>query len=141
RSLHLPRRSGSTRSRAAASISFTPRHSASPRAHDRSVRSARGPTGAASSLSIHEEHVMRSRTPLITVALSVALVLALAFQVFAGPKPDKSKPDDKSTDAAASAAGADKDKPYGDWKKLVKDADVMKGYFTVYRKRETLYLE
>jgi hypothetical protein len=36
---------------------------------------------------------------------------------------------------------ADKDKPYGDWKKVTKDAEVMQGFFTLYKKRENLYLE
>ena len=43
--------------------------------------------------------------------------------------------------ASAAAAGDKSDKPYGDWKKLTKDAEVMKGFFTLYKKRENLYLE
>ena len=48
---------------------------------------------------------------------------------------------DKKGAPPEAAAGGDKDKPYGDWKKLTKDAEVLKGYFTAYKKRESLYLE
>lgn len=53
------------------------------------------------------------------------------------PKKDKGKPGAP----AAAAADADKDKPYGDWKKVTKDTEVMKGLFTLYKKRENLYME
>ena len=43
--------------------------------------------------------------------------------------------------ADAPAAAATPDKPYGDWKKLTKDTDVVRGFFTLYKKRENLYLE
>ena len=40
--------------------------------------------------------------------------------------------------APAAGAAATPDKPYGDWKKLTRDADVVRGFFTLYRKRENL---
>jgi len=40
---------------------------------------------------------------------------------------------------AAAMAGAP-DKPYGDWHKLTGGADTQKGFFTLYKKRESLYL-
>ena len=42
---------------------------------------------------------------------------------------------------AAPAPAASPDKPYGEWKKLTKDTEVIHGFFTLYRKRENLYLE
>ncbi len=43
---------------------------------------------------------------------------------------------------AKGAADAEKpDKPYGEWKKVTKDTETLKGLFTLYRKRENLYLE
>jgi len=41
---------------------------------------------------------------------------------------------------AKGGAGAE-DKPYQEWKKVTKDAEVKKGFFTLYAKRENLYLE
>ena len=83
---------------------------------------------------------MSRRTTWIRVLLALALTAALAT---ASAADDKKKPDAKGAakpgDAAASAG--DKDKPYGDWKKLTKDAVAMKGYFNLYHKRENLYLE
>src|SRR5262245_33512894 len=61
--------------------------------------------------------------------LLAALIVAPAAQ--AKPKPPKQPP----------AAAAASDKPYGEWKKLVKDAEVKSGFFTLYQKRENLYLE
>ncbi len=67
--------------------------------------------------------------------LAVALALATLPQLgAAAPKPAKGAP----ADAAGAAAP---DKPYGDWKKLTKDAEVKKGFFTLYQKRENLYAE
>jgi len=67
-------------------------------------------------------------------ALAAALALALASLPalgMAAPKPRK---------GAAEPAAAP-DKPYQDWKKLTKDAEVKRGLFTLYQKRENLYLE
>ncbi len=59
----------------------------------------------------------------------LALVAALAL---AAPAPAADKP------APAAAAP---ERPYGDWKKLVKDSDTITGFLTFHRKRESLYLE
>jgi hypothetical protein len=73
----------------------------------------------------------------------VALALALAAGTSVASAKPKSggKPGDAAAAMAATAAAGDKDKPYGDWKKLTREATVMKGYFTLYRKRENLYME
>jgi hypothetical protein len=63
-------------------------------------------------------------------ALSVIAALAGAAPARAADK----KP-------ASPAPAATPEKPYGDWKKLTKDAEVQHGFFTLYRKRENLYLE
>jgi len=68
----------------------------------------------------------------------LALIAALtAWPAVAADKP----PAGKSAGGAPPAAGDDKDKPYADWKKVTKDAEVKKGFFTLYSKRENLYLE
>ena len=63
------------------------------------------------------------------IVLLAALIVTPVAQ--AKPKPPKTPP-------PAAAAG---DKPYGEWKKLVKDAEVKTGFLTLYQKRENLYLE
>ena len=84
---------------------------------------------------------MTIRTIRTRALTSLLLLAVLALPAAADKKKDdQGKPADAQAAAAAAAAG-DKDKPYGDWKKLTKDAEVLKGYFTVYRKRESLYLE
>jgi hypothetical protein len=78
---------------------------------------------------------MQSRSLLRTL---LAALLAAAFLVgaaHAAPKPKKGAAPD------AAAAGGDKDKPFQDWKKVTKDAEVIKGFFTLYRKHDNLYLE
>jgi hypothetical protein len=47
----------------------------------------------------------------------------------------------KKPDAQAGDGDKDKDKPYQEWKKVTKDAEVKKGFFTLHVKRENLYLE
>jgi len=85
---------------------------------------------------------MQKRTTWTRVLAVLALVVALAAPTRADDKKKpEAKPGGKPGDAAAAAAAGDKDKPYGDWKKLTKDAEVLKGYFTLYHKRENLYLE
>jgi Met-zincin/Domain of unknown function (DUF5117) len=67
------------------------------------------------------------------------LVLALTCPAaFAAPAAPAGKASGKPGDAAAPG---DKDKPFQEWKKVTKDAEVMKGYLTLYKKRENLYLE
>src|SRR4029077_5131560 len=80
---------------------------------------------------------MKLRHSLLAAVLTVAVAASAAFAPPASAK-KKDKPADKP---AAAAPGAPGDKPYGDWAKLTKDAEVHKGYFNVYRKRENLYLE
>ncbi len=63
-------------------------------------------------------------------AAALALML-LPSVAFAAPKKDRGAP------AAAPAP----ETPYGDWKKLTKDAEVKRGLFTLYHKRENLYAE
>ena len=64
--------------------------------------------------------------------LPAALGALLAFAAFA-PAFGADKP---------AAPPADKpEKPYGDWKKLTKDAQVMHGFLTLHQKRENLYAE
>ena len=71
----------------------------------------------------------------ISLAL-VALVAAYAASpALAAPK------DKKKKGAAEAAAPAQADKPFQDWKKITKDAEVKKGFFNLYQKRENLYLE
>jgi hypothetical protein len=70
-------------------------------------------------------------------ALAVVTVLLAAVVAHAADKPKPGAP----PAGAAGPAPTSPDKPYGDWKKLTKDAEVSHGFFTLYRKRENLYLE
>ena len=81
---------------------------------------------------------------LVAFALALAGASASAKDLPGRPsgKPDKNdKKSDKSDSKAAKPGDTAPDKPYGDWKKLTKDAVVKKGYFTLYWKRENLYME
>jgi hypothetical protein len=71
--------------------------------------------------------------PLALFAILIAALPALA-------KDDK-PPAGKAGAAPPGAGAEDKDKPYQDWKKVTKDAEVKKGFFNLYSKRENLYLE
>ena len=80
----------------------------------------------------------------LIAGLVVALpAFALAADLYGRPSGKDAKKGGKDSKGGASAAAADAagDKPYGDWKKLTKDTEVMKGFFTLYKKRENLYLE
>ncbi len=81
------------------------------------------------------------RFRMIPVRAAALLVLAgLAVSLAAAPASAKGKKDEpKGKDAGAAPAAPEK--PYGDWKKLTKDATVKHGWFTLYQKRENLYLE
>ncbi len=68
---------------------------------------------------------------LAILSLSVALGVSIAA---AAPAPSKGKPGD------SSAAGIP-EKPFGEWKKVTKDAELKKGFFNLYKKRDILYLE
>jgi hypothetical protein len=81
---------------------------------------------------------------LLHAVLPAALAGAIAFAPFTGAHAaykNKDKKGGKPPDAAAAAAGGDKDKPFQDWAKVTKDAEVKSGLFTVYKKRENIYLE
>ena len=69
-------------------------------------------------------------------ALGVAALatLAVSTQSVAADKP-KAMPQGGTPGADAGAA------PFQDWKKITKDAEVQKGFFTLYKKHENLYLE
>jgi uncharacterized protein DUF4953/uncharacterized protein DUF5117 len=76
---------------------------------------------------------MRHRPSLLKVVAPLALLATwlVASSALAAPKPTAGKP-----------GGEDKDKPpYEDWKKVTKDTEVKRGFFTLYTKRENLYLE
>lgn len=80
---------------------------------------------------------MPSRRSLLRLLFAAPFVVSLfAGVATAAPKPKKGAAAD-----AAAAAAADKDKPFQDWKKVTKDAEVSKGFFTLYKKRDNLYLE
>ena len=68
------------------------------------------------------------------LANTVLAMLALSATVWAADKP-------KSKSGAGGPPAEAADKPFADWKKVTKDAEVLKGYFTLYKKRESLYLE
>ncbi len=81
---------------------------------------------------------MKLRHTIATLGLSLVLITSVLPAARAGDKKSVGKPGDA---AAAAAAAAQPEKPYGDWKKLTKDAEVMKGFITLYKKRENLYAE
>ena len=67
-------------------------------------------------------------------ALALTAMLVAATTSAAPPKP--------AAGAAAAAAGAAApDKPFAEWKKTVKDAEEKKGFFTMWKKRDNLYLQ
>src|SRR5947207_1047935 len=69
--------------------------------------------------------------------LMLLATLAVATHAVTADKP-KGKPGAGPPGAEAAGPG---DKPYQDWKKVTKDAEVQKGFLTLYKKRENLYLE
>ena len=73
-----------------------------------------------------------------TLIRSLVGILLLSQGAFAAPNAGKApgKPSEMS-----AAAGGDKDKPFTDWKKVTKDAEIKAGFLTLYKKRENLYLE
>jgi hypothetical protein len=82
---------------------------------------------------------MSSRRVLARPAVALAGLALLSTLSFPASSFAKDKPSPaKGGDAAPAAAP---EKPYGDWKKLTKDAEVMKGFITLYHKRENLYAE
>ena len=75
-------------------------------------------------------------TTLLASALVLLAAAATPYPAHAAKKDKKAKPD-----AAAAAAAGEKDKPYQDWKKVLKDAEAKPGFLTLHQKREHLYLE
>jgi hypothetical protein len=79
----------------------------------------------------------RTQKPAV-LAWIIAALLVAALQV----GPVVAAPAKPPAKGAAPAAGADdKDKPFQDWSKVLKDASKHEGFFTVHRKRDNLYLE
>lgn len=78
-------------------------------------------------------------TPRIRRFLLPAVLGLLAALTLGAPAAYAAK---KGKDGPAGGDSPEKpDKPYAEWKKTLKDAESMKGYFTLYKKRENLYLE
>lgn len=76
----------------------------------------------------------------VTNRLLVSLVLVtMACTSSAAAKP-KGKPAAPAGGAGSAAAGAP-EKPFAEWSKLTKDAEQKKGFFTLWKKRDILYLE
>jgi hypothetical protein len=73
------------------------------------------------------------------------LIAALATGATAAEKPkdkDKGKKDKgKPAAAAAGTGGGAPEKPFAEWAKVTKDAEQKKGFFTLWMKRDNLYLE
>ena len=69
--------------------------------------------------------------------LSLALI-ATASSALAAKSP-KPKPPSASPGGAPAAGGSEK--PWAEWAKLTKDAEQKKGFFTLWKKRDNLYLQ
>ncbi len=76
----------------------------------------------------------------IVRALAALALLATLLGAVPARAADK-KPKGAAAATPAAGAAATPDKPYGDWKKLTKDTEVMSGFFKLYKKRENLYLD
>src|SRR5436190_12620392 len=74
---------------------------------------------------------MTFRSPRAFLAVFLLSALVLAGPASAKPKKQESSP----------AKAAEPDKPYGDWKKVTSGAQLKRGFFNLYAKRENLYLE
>ncbi len=77
----------------------------------------------------------------MTSMLSARAALALALSTILAGGLAATPVAAKADAPAAAPASAAPDRPYGDWKKLTREAEVSHGFFTLYRKRENLYLE
>jgi hypothetical protein len=66
------------------------------------------------------------------------LLIPALLAVLAATPAGADAPKPATAPAAASPAS---DKPYGEWKKVLKDTEKLPGFYNVYRKRENLYLE
>jgi len=84
------------------------------------------------------------RLPSLHRLLVVLALLAVAMPAAAAKKPkgdDKPKDGGKPAAAAPAAGAASSDKPFTEWSKLTKDAEKTAGFFTLWKKRDNLYLE
>ena len=68
-------------------------------------------------------------------AFALTAMLVAATTSAAPPKPAAGGA------AAAAGAAAAPEKPFAEWKKTVKDAEEKKGFFTLWKKRDNLYLQ
>jgi hypothetical protein len=77
-------------------------------------------------------------------SIAVLLLIAMTSTASAADKPDKpkkGKPGASGGHAAGAAAAGASDKPFAEWSKLTKDAERQPGFFTLWKKRDNLYLE
>jgi len=85
------------------------------------------------------------RFPLWHRLAAMLVIAALATGATAAEKPkdkDKGRKDKgKPAAAAAGAGGGAPEKPFAEWSKITKDAEQKKGFFTLWKKRDNLYLE
>jgi hypothetical protein len=75
------------------------------------------------------------RTVLTTTLAALALVALLAAGPAGAADKSKGKP------GAAAAVPEKPEKPFAEWKKLTKDAEAKPGFFTLWKKRDNVYLE
>src|SRR5262249_13759656 len=76
--------------------------------------------------------------------LVVLAILATASPAAAAKKPkgdEKPKDGGKPAAAAPAAGAASSEKPFTEWSKLTKDAEKSAGFFTLWKKRDNLYIE
>ncbi len=71
----------------------------------------------------------------------LVMLLALLGVAATASAADKPKDKGKAGGAAGPAAAAAPEKPFGEWSKLTKEAEKKAGFFTLWRKRDNLYLE
>ncbi len=71
----------------------------------------------------------------------ILALLGVASTAIAADKPKGKGKAGAGAAAAVAAAGGASDKPFGEWAKLTKDAEQKKGFFTLWKKRDNVYLE
>ncbi len=82
---------------------------------------------------------MRSSVP-HRLVMMLAL-LGVAATASAADKPKEKGKHGGAGGPAAAAAAAAPEKPFGEWSKLTKEAEKKAGFFTLWKKRDNLYLE
>jgi hypothetical protein len=80
------------------------------------------------------------RFPLWQRLAAMLLIAVLATGATAAEKKDNPKKG-KGKPAAGAAAAPAPEKPFAEWSKVTKDAEQKKGFFTLWKKRDNLYLE